>query len=212
MSGYRNPYTVEEERKILHYIIRKNAFYRLRGLEFWKEVCKDILPNRTYQSLHERFRKYIINNIQNSGYDLSLEEQIKIKTIYGDLARKKKPETKTTKTYAPLIRQDGPSNLAKDFIELSDSDDSIEVASQKKSAETSRTKSIGNASAIAKVTTRKKIQNSGEGENDVNPFTCTRLQSVPIIEDDSPESSDSEIFSLKECHWEDTQELENVLN
>ncbi|KAK9878638.1 hypothetical protein WA026_023088 [Henosepilachna vigintioctopunctata] len=145
MSGYRKPYTHKEEKKILDYIINKKAYHRLRGYTFWKEVVKDELPERTYQSVHERFRKHIVNHLNNPAYDLSREEQSKITTIYAETAQtKRKKEDKKSCTDEVLLADSNSNDsqqidivhestnsktnrherLAPDFLTMSDTESS----------------------------------------------------------------------------------------
>ncbi|XP_044750287.1 uncharacterized protein LOC123310722 [Coccinella septempunctata] len=197
MSGYRNPYTVEEERKILHYIIRKNGFYRLRGLQFWKELERDELPSRTYQSLHERFRKYIINNIRNPAYDLSVEEQKKLKRIYEEGAKGKRIRSKTTQKPVPTTRTEVHGNLAKNFFDISDSDDSDDCIAQRTSR---RNESHIRSKNDVLSTVRNEAQEADERkvvDLDMNPSADTRMPENSVVEiDSSTSSSESEIFNL----------------
>jgi len=69
------PYTVEEDKKILKYIIDNNRYNDTGGRALW-EIMEErqICGTRTYQSMKERFRKRILKNIKN--YNLT-DEQVK---------------------------------------------------------------------------------------------------------------------------------------
>lgn len=71
----RRFYTVEEEKKILNYIIENAAFVEVRGNQIWKHMESHV-RGRTWQSLRQRFHKHIINNISKFDYGLS-EKNIK---------------------------------------------------------------------------------------------------------------------------------------
>lgn len=124
MSGYRKPYTVDEERTIVHYIIKTNGYYKLRGLQFWKKLAEEELLPRSYQSLHERFRKYIIHNIQNPSYELSFDEQRKILSIYEGMSQGKRDPKRNESNPVPISKPPVARRLARDFFLMSDSDDS----------------------------------------------------------------------------------------
>ncbi|KAL3278604.1 hypothetical protein HHI36_016146 [Cryptolaemus montrouzieri] len=125
MSGYRKPYTVEEEMKILEYIIRTKGHNRVRGLTMWKELSRDELPDRTYQSLHERFRRHIVNNLPSETYDIPTKEQQKIKKIFDELGKGSK-RTEEDITLENTVSKDG-RKLARNLFEDSDSDTPNEV-------------------------------------------------------------------------------------
>lgn len=78
MSGYRPPYTLNEENIILEAIIKANAFYMFRGNYFWKYLSAVDLIDRSWQSLKERFLKEIFPNIFSDKYTISTANKRKI--------------------------------------------------------------------------------------------------------------------------------------
>lgn len=84
MSGYRPPYTLQEEEEILKFIIRNKCYLRLRGRAVWQEMEKEGVGNeRTYQSLKEHFRMYMAKRLNSSHYVLiDANELMKIKRGY----------------------------------------------------------------------------------------------------------------------------------
>ena len=66
MSSRGNPYSRSEELKIIRWIIEQKRFSEVSGIKMWKilEAC-NVLPNRSHQSMKERFRKHILPNIQH---------------------------------------------------------------------------------------------------------------------------------------------------
>lgn len=92
MPTHRHPYTEQEDSNMLEYIIKSRAYYRLRGIAFWREMEEaKITQNRSYQSLKERFRKCIIKNLKKKHcYDaLDEDERNNIKVGYRTTAAKK---------------------------------------------------------------------------------------------------------------------------
>lgn len=70
MSGYRLPYTIDEDILILNTIYDAEAYYMLRGNNFWKDFANIGSTERPWQSLKERFHKEIIINIFNQKYNI----------------------------------------------------------------------------------------------------------------------------------------------
>lgn len=73
MSGYRVPYSIDEDILILKTIIEVDGYYRLRGRAFWQDMEKTGLfepGGRSWQSLKEHFRKAILPNIYNPKYKI----------------------------------------------------------------------------------------------------------------------------------------------
>ncbi|KAK4878264.1 hypothetical protein RN001_010770 [Aquatica leii] len=89
MSGYRRPYTLEEERLMLRYIIENKGYYQLRGRAFWETMEVELKTQRTWQSLKEHFRKYMYNKIQNPLYQLTADEADQIRDGYINSANEK---------------------------------------------------------------------------------------------------------------------------
>ena len=69
----RLPYTNSEEMEIVQWIIHNQRFSEISGLAMWKDLEKDgILPNRSYQSMKERFKKHVLPKIRE--FDISQED------------------------------------------------------------------------------------------------------------------------------------------
>jgi hypothetical protein len=69
-KGGRKPYTKDEEEAILNFIVTKKRFSEIGGNELWKYMeQKEVLKDRTWQSMKERFRKKILPNLDY--FDLS---------------------------------------------------------------------------------------------------------------------------------------------
>lgn len=75
MSGYRLPYSGEEETQIIKYIIETKSYNCLRGRKFWLELEAQEWNKRTWQSLKEHFRKKMVSNLYIGQYDISLQER-----------------------------------------------------------------------------------------------------------------------------------------
>lgn len=76
MAFYRPEYTYEEENAIVHFIVKKDAYNMVKGDKLWKDMEEEnICPNRTWQSLKQHFRKFMINDLHNPKYKLSLEHK-----------------------------------------------------------------------------------------------------------------------------------------
>ncbi|KAJ9575973.1 hypothetical protein L9F63_007162, partial [Diploptera punctata] len=64
----RRPYGESERRKIIEFIIKKNAYNQLTGNIFWQMMeANQICPGRTWQSLKEHFRKKVLPMIEKYG-------------------------------------------------------------------------------------------------------------------------------------------------
>lgn len=99
MSRHRYPYSKQEEKEIINYIINRKAYNRLRGIEFWQEMEKaNIGENRTYQSLKEHFRKIIFRRLNRKNYYELREENLNnIKLGYRATAAGRRIIKKTNK-------------------------------------------------------------------------------------------------------------------
>lgn len=83
MSGYRPPYTHQEELDILNYIIEHKAYDRLRGKALWVEMEEaEVGKDRTHHSLKEHFRKYMASRLTKSFYEIDDAELKKIRLAY----------------------------------------------------------------------------------------------------------------------------------
>lgn len=69
----RRPYSIAEDKKILGYILENKRFADTGGRAFWINLEEsNVLNDRTWQSMKERFRKVLIKNIEN--YNLSEDD------------------------------------------------------------------------------------------------------------------------------------------
>lgn len=74
-------YSLDEDVAILDFIIASGRLDELKGNALWKDAeNNDTLPQRSWQSMKERFRKYIIGNIDT--FDINKEHKEKIKKYY----------------------------------------------------------------------------------------------------------------------------------
>lgn len=92
MSGYRVPYSYDEDNMILKMIIKTQCFYILRGNLFWQDLenCECFHPRgRTWQSLKERFQKKIIPNLYNPAYTIPVVQKHIILLGWEQSAKKK---------------------------------------------------------------------------------------------------------------------------
>ena len=63
-------YSKVEDVKILDFIIRNKRFQDIRGNELWKIIeARNLLENRSWQSMKERFRKSILPKINQYDVD-----------------------------------------------------------------------------------------------------------------------------------------------
>ena len=80
-------YSKVEDVKILDFIIRNKRFQDIRGNELWKIIeARNLLENRSWQSMKERFRKSILPKI--SQYDV--DPNVAAKFTDGQFGKKKK--------------------------------------------------------------------------------------------------------------------------
>ncbi|UXI14814.1 hypothetical protein NH340_JMT00757 [Sarcoptes scabiei] len=63
-NNLKLPYTEEEDFLILRYIITTNRYSEIKGKKLWIDMENDrICPNRTWQSMKERYRRIIAPNL-----------------------------------------------------------------------------------------------------------------------------------------------------
>ena len=73
-------FSMEEDKKIIQYIIKNNKFAYIHGTKIWKEIESCVgVPNRSWSSLKSRFRGMIYPNIE--AYNLSESDLLKFKNI-----------------------------------------------------------------------------------------------------------------------------------
>lgn len=72
-GGAGNVYSLEERKKIVKIIMDSNAYNRVKGNAFWKEI-EDEFERHTWQSLKDHFKKNIFPNLHHSYYELSTED------------------------------------------------------------------------------------------------------------------------------------------
>ena len=74
-----NPYSRNEEQKIIEWIVEHKRFSEVKGIAMWKILeFSGILPGRSHQSIKERFRKHILPNINHYAMDESDREAFKL--------------------------------------------------------------------------------------------------------------------------------------
>ncbi|XP_045120853.1 uncharacterized protein LOC123510107 isoform X2 [Portunus trituberculatus] len=67
-------YTHWEELKTLEYIKESCSYHKLKGVAFWKKMeAKNIVPERTWQSLKEHFRRQIMPKLNKFPAHLTKE-------------------------------------------------------------------------------------------------------------------------------------------
>merc|ERR1712083_1099884 len=86
-SSKGNSYKRSEEKKILDWIIKTGRYSEVKGIAMWRILeASNEVPGRSYQSMKERFRKHIANDIQH--YGLKEDEVTKFK-LYDTFAKRK---------------------------------------------------------------------------------------------------------------------------
>ena len=91
-SSRGNPYSRSEEKKIIQWIIEHQRFSEVNGIKMWKILggC-NVLPDRSYQSMKERFRKHILPNIQQyQDQNISKDDIDRFKMYRSSSTKKKK--------------------------------------------------------------------------------------------------------------------------
>ncbi|KAL1517400.1 hypothetical protein ABEB36_001167 [Hypothenemus hampei] len=79
-STIRYPYTSEEDKKILRYIIDGHYEDKVKGVLLWKTMEKDnICPGRSWQSLHSRYKSHISKDFNRPIYELNVTEKVLLK-------------------------------------------------------------------------------------------------------------------------------------
>ena len=67
-SKFRKPYSAEEEREVVDYLLTKGGLSRVGGNQLWKEMEEEgVCSGRSWQSLKARFAKAIIGRLQDFG-------------------------------------------------------------------------------------------------------------------------------------------------
>ena len=81
-------YTHTEKLKILQYIVKNYAYSEVKGNKLWKEMSEHI-PDRSWQSLKEHFKKRLIYDLHFSHFKLT-EGQIKLfrQCFFGKMNRR----------------------------------------------------------------------------------------------------------------------------
>merc|ERR1719203_3207 len=88
-SGGRNPYTVNEDLKIVKFIVETKRYDETGGNSLWKTMEeRKVVPNRSWSSLKERFRKVIMGNIDQ--FEMAEDIRAAFKNIGGKKAAKQK--------------------------------------------------------------------------------------------------------------------------
>ena len=85
----RSPYTRSEENTIVTWIIENKRFTEVGGVAMWKILeSTNVLPNRSGQSMKERFRKHILPKIDL--FNISEDDKKAFKNAKSQNARKTK--------------------------------------------------------------------------------------------------------------------------
>ncbi|XP_066998651.2 serine-rich adhesin for platelets [Anabrus simplex] len=92
-------YTVEDDKKLLEYITTKGRHHQTNGVKLWKMMeLRNVLPERSWQSMKERYRKVIQPNLQR--YDLSKDDYAKLR---GLTIKDTNSKTSTVPTTVPHV-------------------------------------------------------------------------------------------------------------
>jgi len=81
--GRKMPYSRKEDKNILTWIVDTGAFTQLKGNEVWKNMAKEMKRGRTWQSLKEHFKKYLISQLHLKVFGLTEEIIKRFKSGYG---------------------------------------------------------------------------------------------------------------------------------
>ena len=82
-------YTKSEENKIVQWIVENKRFTEVGGVAMWKILeSANVVPNRSDQSMKERFRKHILPKIDL--FDISENDKKAFKNAKSQNARKTK--------------------------------------------------------------------------------------------------------------------------
>ena len=80
-------YSPAEDKMILNYIARKNAYHKVGGVQLWKKMKKEkVVGDRTWHSMRKRFYRTLIKNIEKKSntYDLD-EDQVSLFINRGEI-------------------------------------------------------------------------------------------------------------------------------
>lgn len=123
-------YTLEEDKAILKYILDSNLENYIKGNEMW--ICMEnanICPTRSWHSLRNRFLRYIIPACTNPEYNLSDDEQKRLKKFQ----LQSKPSS-NEQTEASREDVDSSVSIDSDSSEHEDSTSASALRSRTKSA------------------------------------------------------------------------------
>ena len=85
----RGLYSQSEENKIVQWIVENKRFTEVGGVAMWKILeSANVVPNRSDQSMKERFRKHILPKIDL--FDISENDKKAFKNAKSQNARKTK--------------------------------------------------------------------------------------------------------------------------
>src|SRR5699024_1501011 len=60
----KHAYTIDEDNNILKYIIQSERYAEIKGIQLWRDMANEkVNVDRSWQSMKERFRKHIANNL-----------------------------------------------------------------------------------------------------------------------------------------------------
>jgi len=82
----RDPYSLSEDRCLVDYLMANGGYSKKSGNWIWKRIERsNILPGRTWQSLKNRFHKYILRKIESNKFAVTVEDLKKADAeIYGE--------------------------------------------------------------------------------------------------------------------------------
>ncbi|XP_050301661.1 uncharacterized protein LOC126739885 [Anthonomus grandis grandis] len=78
------PFQIADDKKILKYIIDKKFECEVGGNVIWQKMAQEeVCPNRSWQSLKNRFKRYIKCDIGRPEFGLTIKEIQHLKQIWG---------------------------------------------------------------------------------------------------------------------------------
>lgn len=82
MAGYKPIYTIDEEMKIIEYLIENNGIEKVKGNLIWQYMARDTGLKRSWQSLKDHFRRAMFKKLNFPQYNLTRAQQEQIRDIY----------------------------------------------------------------------------------------------------------------------------------
>lgn len=126
MANYKSPYSINEEVKIIEYLISHDGIEKIKGNVIWKNMANDIDTNRTWQSLKEHFRRSMTKKLNCSFYNLTLSQKQQIISVYGnksninkEATRKKNQSNIPDETETETLFEDDDSSDKSEVFDIS---------------------------------------------------------------------------------------------